>query len=419
MGFHRFGLSVLLSTVLALQAAGQYCAASITFPCGGGEFASHFTFEAINDSYPCGGYEDRTAQFATLTTGVPQPVSVTVSNWFSNILLPILVSVYVDWNGDGDFIDASEGVALALDPGTGTTRTYSGTITAPPGSALTTRLRLRANVTPNYPCGSSLSGSVKDYTVNIRPANDLCADATPITSGSTPGTNLYATLSGGALAPCGGVAKDVWYTYTATCTASVLVSLCPSDGGAASFDSVLRVFSGPCSNLVLVACDDNGCGTRSRLTVGATAGQVYRINVAAASGSPGGTFTLVTAVQAATQAFGVSCGTPAPTLSSTLPLLGTTGTVTLANSTPGAIGFLFTGNAAPPVVLPGGCSLVLQNPPLTLFNVITTDATGTWTFSTPIANDPSLACLVADFQAFVLQSTGLASTNGLHVVLGY
>ncbi|MFO0830442.1 MAG: hypothetical protein U0637_01240 [Phycisphaerales bacterium] len=114
------------------------------------------------------------------------------------------------------------------------------------------------------------------------PANDNCANATPVGAGTITGENVRAT---GATTSCGsGDTKDVWYAYTAGQTGPVEVRTCGT-----AMDTTLQVFAtcgGPA-----IACNDNGCGQASRLVWGATAGATYRIRVAANGGAEG-PFTL-------------------------------------------------------------------------------------------------------------------------------
>lgn len=77
------------------------------------------------------------------------------------------LSVWIDWNIDGDFYDASENVVCEID--NGGDGSYS--IDIPSVAVLgTTRMRLRTDYWPTDcgdPCGSGLNGEVEDYSINI------------------------------------------------------------------------------------------------------------------------------------------------------------------------------------------------------------------------------------------------------------
>jgi hypothetical protein len=92
-----------------------------------------------------------------------------------------------------------------------------------------------------------------------------------------------------------GIANDVWFTFTATTTGPVNVSLC----GQATNDTKLAVYPGnTCpTNGSALACDDDFCGvaSASQVTVNVTSGSSYVVQIGnyPTSGSPGtGTFTI-------------------------------------------------------------------------------------------------------------------------------
>jgi len=116
------------------------------------------------------------------------------------------------------------------------------------------------------------------------PIAALCVDAvvacTDVTlTGATLGTGSDGTAS------CGNAdaSNDVWYTYTPSADGSLTASLCN-----ASFDSVLSVHDGcPGTGDVELACDDNGCGAQSEVTMPVTAGTTYYLRVSGADGDAG------------------------------------------------------------------------------------------------------------------------------------
>ncbi len=113
------------------------------------------------------------------------------------------------------------------------------------------------------------------------PANDLCADATPLVSGSQSFNTLLAgTEAAQHPKTCKGAsfAADVWFRWTADREGACDLRTCGS-----WFDTVLAVYEGPCESPTLVACSDDGplCGgvNASRLTFFADCGTEYLVRV--------------------------------------------------------------------------------------------------------------------------------------------
>ncbi|MFO0873673.1 MAG: hypothetical protein U0575_06835 [Phycisphaerales bacterium] len=117
------------------------------------------------------------------------------------------------------------------------------------------------------------------------PANDACANCTPITNGdwafstigaTTDGPNLPGTCNEGFGLQFG---QDVWFCYDATCDALVTVETCD----AVDYDSRIAVYTGPCDALQLVTCNDDGSGClqvdTSKAIFQAICGETYRFRV--------------------------------------------------------------------------------------------------------------------------------------------
>jgi hypothetical protein len=114
--------------------------------------------------------------------------------------------------------------------------------------------------------------------------NDDCTGALPVLDGANgPFTNVGATTSTPAW-PCGSGANDIWFVYVATASGTYDVNLC---GG--SYDSTLEVFDGTagCAALVSLGCNDDSCGTQSRVTFTATLGATYYIRMGGYAGATG------------------------------------------------------------------------------------------------------------------------------------
>lgn len=120
------------------------------------------------------------------------------------------------------------------------------------------------------------------------PDNDSCADASPITAGVTPYSNLDAFTDGPS--PCASMGSDVWFVYTADCTGEVTLSTC----NTANYDSALAVYPAnagcPPDAGDVIACNDDtsGCsGFTSVITFDVDAGTSYLVQVGGWQGAQG------------------------------------------------------------------------------------------------------------------------------------
>ena len=133
------------------------------------------------------------------------------------------------------------------------------------------------------------SSATGTFSLNVNCAgtpsiSDECISAVPVTLGvNGPFSNIGATDSQPAWA-CGSGAADVWFSYTASCDASVTFDTCSA---ALTFDTVIEAFTGNCVLLNPVACNDDSCAYGSSLTVAANAGTTYFVRVGGYSGATG------------------------------------------------------------------------------------------------------------------------------------
>ena len=153
--------------------------------------------------------------------------------------------------------------------------------------------------TPGVP-GTYAGDGTECVAPPAAPANDACAQRFDIQPGSTPFTNVGATIDGPGIVSLpqedcffSTLARDIWYEYVPTFSGDVLISLCQ----ATDYDAVMVVYgdhTGTCScpsdNGSQIACNDEGCtcvpgGSPPRLAVAVVAGECYLIRVA---GFPGG-----------------------------------------------------------------------------------------------------------------------------------
>ena len=104
------------------------------------------------------------------------------------------------------------------------------------------------------------------------PANDNCANAIPLTVGTTCNyvqyTNANATASGGAPAPgCGNyVGGDVWFSAAVPANGALIFD---SNTGIIT-DGAMALYSGSCAALTLIACDDDGSANGLMPSISAT-----------------------------------------------------------------------------------------------------------------------------------------------------
>ncbi len=117
-----------------------------------------------------------------------------------------------------------------------------------------------------------------------QPDNDDCSGAHELTVGTaicnnTTGTNQDATDSGEPNPGCGSYnGGDIWYFITAPSSGSIIIETSWAGGFN---DSGIAAYSGDCSSLVLIECDDNdGLSLYSKIILtGRTPGETLYIRV--------------------------------------------------------------------------------------------------------------------------------------------
>jgi hypothetical protein len=119
--------------------------------------------------------------------------------------------------------------------------------------------------------------------------NDSCTTPAVAVDGPNPWDNTGATLDGPQ--PCGLIGSDVWYTYTAAASGTVVASFC----GGTGTDTVLAVYNiATCPALGdLITCNDDTCNFQSQVSWAVTAGNTYMLQAGGFNGSQGtGTLTI-------------------------------------------------------------------------------------------------------------------------------
>ncbi|GAA4053219.1 hypothetical protein GCM10022409_45170 [Hymenobacter glaciei] len=161
--------------------------------------------------------------------------------------------------------------------------TNAPTFTANSSTQLTATVPAGATTGTIAVVNSSGTGtSATSFVVSTGPANDLCANATPLSCGQTlSGTTVGSTATGDPTGSCttsvdGG---GVFYTITGT-GAAITLSTCSA---STNFDTKLFVYTGSCGAFTCVAGnDDVTCSansTASAVTFTSVAGTVYRVFV--------------------------------------------------------------------------------------------------------------------------------------------
>ncbi|HKB15197.1 MAG TPA: hypothetical protein VKF62_03985, partial [Planctomycetota bacterium] len=182
-------------------------------------------------------------------------------------------------------------IACTDDSGCGPTG-YLSTISFPATAGTTYRIRVASyspSATGTFSITISCSGP---------PSNDNCAAAIPVVDGlNGPFDNTGATNSAAA-ASCGYGGSpgydDVWFSYTATCTGTVLVDTCDTNGGTTTLDDTLLTAYATCGGAEL-SCSEDSCALLSAIPFAVTSGQTYRIRVSAYANGGLGTFFLTIA----------------------------------------------------------------------------------------------------------------------------
>ncbi|WP_052732629.1 GEVED domain-containing protein [Hymenobacter terrenus] len=195
---------------------GSYCASK-----GGTqqyEYLAQVSLGSINrTSGADGGYYDGTAVNTNIAQGSAQ--TITYQAGFPSSTYSENVKVYIDWNRDGDFADASETVASGT-TSSATAQTASFTV---PATATTGKTRLRVVLSDNASttsCGSYEFGETEDYSVTVTTGGTT---PPPTTScGVAAGLNASALSSSGATvawtAVSGATSYNVRYRNTSTTT---------------------------------------------------------------------------------------------------------------------------------------------------------------------------------------------------------
>jgi hypothetical protein len=188
--------------------------------------------------------------------------------------------------------------------------------------------------------GGNAAGVVGAGDLTIAPVstgvpNDACSAASPIGLGVYNGTTIGATPTAGLVGMCGAsnATRDVWYIFTAPCTAGVVtLHTCTLPACSSTYDTVLSVHSAcpsSSSNNAIVCNDDAGgpCGLRSRVSFTPVPCRQYLVRVSGFAGQSGN--FVLTATQA-------SVAPPNNNCAAATVIAGGSGTTTVNFTTCGA-----------------------------------------------------------------------------------
>jgi hypothetical protein len=274
-----FSLFISIENLTHAQAPGNTCAAAVTLTspaigsfietgvqstCGrGNNIAAGFS--SVNTSY--GGGEDA---YYSLT--VPAGGGNYTFAFFGGGATWKILSIHSACapavaNTVGGFATGS------LSNGTTTLNLNAGTY----------RLVIDTWPTPN--CGS-FNLRITRNAPAVPPANDACANATPLPCGTSglAGTTVNSVVE---TAPSGCASqRGVWYTFTGDGQQTTLTS-------PTTFDHELTIVSGSCGSFTNIACVDGNTGTET-YTFTTTIGVQYYVYVAhwSASSTTTGTFSI-------------------------------------------------------------------------------------------------------------------------------
>ncbi len=161
----------------------------------------------------------------------------------------------------------------------------------PTGLAIGTTYYIRVYSNTLFPSG----GAAWNFSICVTdaPVNDLCSNATALTSSitcnTTAGTLNNAAVSNPAITTaCGTAGADVWYSFVAQ-SAYPTLTLSGTGTSLGTTNARMQLFSGTCGSLTSLACaTGNVFSTTALYPAGLTTGTTYYIRVYSNTSLPTG-----------------------------------------------------------------------------------------------------------------------------------
>ena len=209
--------------IVSSSPAATYPIASVTL-----NGTTHTSSAAVGSP----AYEDFTADVFNVKSGSTYTLSAVTTGLGTNVFA---MTVFIDWNEDGDFNDAGERYFQSpLVSGTGNPINLSGSIAVPAGTTVgMKRMRVKYNFQGSStvpqsmiadPCSDMTNGQVEDYSVSVTllTAAPVCTTVTNPTAGAV-GVPTNATMTWNAATDASGYKLYIGTTAGGTDVANGLV----------------------------------------------------------------------------------------------------------------------------------------------------------------------------------------------------
>jgi hypothetical protein len=152
-----------------------------------------------------GGYFNGTALSTSLAAGSSQTIRFSAA--FASTAYTEYWRVFIDWNQDGDFLDAGETVVSGS---SSSSATLSATFTVPTTARTgNTRMRVSLSDAAQTSCSTFNYGEVEDYTVSVTGGAALTSNAVATSNSSSSATLGSDALEGSQVGVFPNPASDV------------------------------------------------------------------------------------------------------------------------------------------------------------------------------------------------------------------
>lgn len=209
-----------------------------------------------------------------------------------------------------------------------------------------------------------VGGLVLGGLAAAQPANDTCAGAEvlTITQPNVPVVSQAALIANAAATSESGIScqtsnsRSVWFSITPQVTGTYRIQTCSASApGNTVSDTALAVYTGPCAVPTQIACDDDGCGLQSTVTLTLNAGTTYYVQAAKyGTGTPTATEALQVSATFIAPPANDRCSGTVPALTVNTPLAFGTNNVTNddARIDVGGACYLGVGNSTSTTIIP-------------------------------------------------------------------